>query len=152
MLKLTHLTTMTANVAHISTTRTMPLGVRQNYIVSGGTLEGKLNGKVLPGGGDFLLVDPSGIGHVDARLTWQLDDDTNIYVQYLGRVHMAEAVADAFKTGGEIAFGQTYFVTQLRFEAGNGPHAWLNGIVAVGEGRVAPGRSIQYDIYRCDHG
>lgn len=152
MIELTHLVTMTAAVESISTTRTMPRGVRQIYIVSGGKLEGRLSGKVLPGGGDFLLVDPSGIGHVDARLTWQLDDGTNVYVEYLGRVHMAPAVAEAFKSGGEINFGDTYFITQLRFEVGNGPHAWLNGVTAIGEGRVAPGRCIQYQIYECQHG
>jgi hypothetical protein len=151
VLKLTHLVTMTATVDHISSTRRMPLGVRQNYIVSGGKLEGRIKGDVLPGGGDFLLVDPSGIGHVDARLTWRLDDGAHVYVQYLGRVHMAAPVAEAFKSGGEIAFGDTYFVTQLRFEAGSGPHEWLNGIVAIGEGRVAPGRCIQYNIFQCDH-
>ena len=151
MIKLTPITKMTANVESISTTRLMPLGVRQNYIVSGGTLEGELSGRVLPGGGDFLLVDPSGIGHVDARLTWELSDGTIVYVQYLGRVVMSDQVGDAFKSGRETALGDTYFITQLRFEVGDGPYKWLNSTVAIGEGRVAAGRAIQYVIYRCDH-
>lgn len=152
MLKLTHLTKMTAQIGDISTTRSMPMGERQNYVVTGGTLEGRLNGVVLPGGHDFLLIDPTGIGHVDARLTWRLDDGLHVHAQYLGRLHMLPAVTQAFKTSGEIAFGDTYFITQLRFEAGTGPHDWLNGIVALGEGRVAPGRCIQYNIYHCEHG
>jgi len=151
MIKLIPLTKMTANVESISSTRRMPLGTRQNYIVSGGTLEGELNGRVLPGGGDFLLVDPSGVGHVDARLTWELTDGTIVYVQYLGRVVMSEKIAEAFKTGEETVAGDTYFVTQILFEVGDGPYGWLNSIVAIGEGRVAPGRSIQYAICRCEH-
>jgi len=151
IIKLIPLTKMTANVENISSTRRMPLGIRQNYIVSGGTLEGALSGRVLPGGGDFLLVDPGGLGHVDARVTWELSDGTIVYVQYLGRIVMSEKVAEAFKTGGETAAGDTYFVIQVRFEVGDGPYGWLNSIVAIGEGRVAPGRSIQYTIYRCEH-
>ena len=151
MVRLNPLTRMTATVQSISSTRRMPFGVRQNYIVSGGKLEGRLNGQILPGGGDFLLVDPQGIGQIDARLTWQLDDGGIVYVQYLGRVVMSDKVAEAFKTGGETQFGDTHFVTQLRFEAG-GDHGWMNGVVAIGEGRVAPGRCIQYQIYQCEMG
>src|SRR5687768_4796493 len=98
MIQLTPLTKMTARVGDVSATRRMPLGVRQNYIVSGGTIEGVLSGCILPGGGDFLLVDPSGMGHVDARLTWQLNDGSIVYVQYFGRVKMTEALAEAFKS------------------------------------------------------
>ncbi len=113
--------------------------------------QAELHGRVLPGGGDFLLVDPSGVGHVDARLTWELTDGTIVYVQYLGRVVMSEKIAEAFKTGEETVAGDTYFVTQILFEVGDGPYGWLNSIVAIGEGRVAPGRSIQYAICRCEH-
>ena len=152
MIELTHLATMTAAVDTISSTGRMPLGVRQNYIVSGGTVVGeRLNGIVRPGGGDYLLVDPSGLGHVDARLTWELEGGANVYVQYFGRVVMTDQVAEAFKTGGETRFGDTYFITQIRFEAGErGGYSWLNSIVALGQGRVAPNRCIQYEIYRCD--
>lgn len=152
MLKLTPLLKMTAVISDVLSTRAMPMGQRQTYVVSGGTVEGSLNGVILPGGSDFLFIDPSGMGHIDARLTWRLEDGHHIQVEYLGRLQMAEHVAHAFKTGGEIAFGDTYFITQLRFGTGSGPHEWLNGIVALGEGRIAPGRCIQYNIYHCEHG
>lgn len=152
MLKLTPLLKMTAVISDVLSTRAMPMGQRQTYVVSGGTVEGSLNGVILPGGSDFLFIDPNGMGHIDARLTWRLEDGHHIQVEYLGRLQMAEHVANAFKTGGEIAFGDTYFITQLRFGTGSGPHEWLNGIVALGEGRIAPGRCIQYNIYHCEHG
>lgn len=150
MIQLEKIAIMTASVESISSTRAMPIGTRQNYMVSGGTIEGdRLKGRLVPGGGDYLLVDPSGVGHVDARLTWEMENGAFVYVQYLGRVIMTEKVGDAFRTGGETAFGDTYFVTQIRFEAGHADYAWLNGIVALGEGRVAAGRCIQYNIYAC---
>ena len=152
MIKLSPLAVMTAAVQSISTTGRMPFGVRQVYIVSGGTVTGdRIKGTILPGGGDFLLVDPSGLGHVDARLTWQTGDGAHIYVQYDGRVVMSEVVGNAFKSGGACNFGDTYFITQLRFETGDSRYAWLNGTMALGEGRVAENRSIQYNIYACEH-
>lgn len=150
MIKLTPLASMTAQMDTISSTRRMPLGIRQNYIVSGGTVTGRLNGRVLAGGGDYLLVDAGGLGHIDARLTLELEDGAFVYVQYLGRVVMTDQVAEAFKTGGETQFGDTYFVTQIRFEAGHERYQWLNSVVAVGEGRVAPGRCIQYNWSLCE--
>lgn len=151
MLKLTPLATITASIGDITATRGMPIGERQYYAVKGGTVEGRLQGVVLPGGGDLFLVDPSGIGHVDVRLTLRLEDGHPVHVQYLGRLHLSDAVSKAFSTGGETAFGETYFITQLRFEAGKGPHAWLNGVVALGEGRIAAGRALQYQVYLCEH-
>lgn len=150
-MKLTHLVKMTVSIGDIFTTRAMSIGERQSYIVTGGTLEGRLKGTVLPGGSDFLLIDPSGIGHVDARLTWRLDDGAHVQVQYFGRLHMIESVTTAFKARDGLDFGDTYFFTQPRFEVGAGPHGWLNGIMAIGEGRIAPDRGIQYNIYQCEH-
>lgn len=150
MIRLTLLTRMTANVASIASTRRTPLGTRQNYITSGGTLEGRLSGKVHEGGGDYLLVDEAGVGHVDARLTWELDDGAHVYVQYLGKVILNDLMAEALKSGGETQFGETYFMTQLRFEAGHVKYAWLNSAVAIAEGRVAKGGAIQYNVYLCE--
>ena len=151
MIRLTPLARMTAYVDSIATTGRMAVGVRQLYVVRDGTVEGeRINGRVLPGGGDNLLVDPEGMGHVDARVTWQTHDGAIIYVQYYGRVVMNEAMGDAFKTGGDTALGAAHFVTQPRFETGDPRYSWLNATVAIGEGRVAAGRAIQYNIYACD--
>lgn len=152
-MKLTPLATMTAYVDSVTTTGRMDTGVRQLYVVRDGTVSGeRINGTILAGGGDNMLVDPGGLGHVDARVTWKTDDGAIIYVQYYGRVVMNEKTGEAFKTGGEIAFGDAHFVTQPRFECGDPRYAWLNSVVAIAEGRVAAGRAIQYQIYQCEAG
>jgi hypothetical protein len=151
--KLNPLCTMTAYVESVTTTGRMGIGVRQLYVVRDGTVEGeRINGTILAGGGDNLLVDPSGIGHVDARVTWKTDDCAIIYVQYYGRVMMNEAVSAAFKSGEGTEFGACHFVTQPRFECGDPRYSWLNETVAIAEGRVAEGRAIQYKIYACETG
>lgn len=151
MLNLKKIATMTAYVDNVTTTGKMDLGVRQLYVVREGTISGeRINGKVLAGGGDNLLVDPGGLGHVDARLTWQTDDGAIIYVQYLGRVELNEDSAAAFQSGKGMEFGDIHFVTQPRFECGDPRYAWLNRTVAIAEGRVAEGGAIQYNIYECN--
>ena len=153
MIKLTPLATMTAYVDSVTTTGRMPVGVRQLYVVRDGTVTGeRINGTVLAGGGDNLLVDPAGIGHVDARVTWKTDDGAIIYMQYFGRVMMNDAVSAAFKSGEGTQFGDCHFVTQPRFECGDPRYSWLNEVVAIAEGRVAEGRAIQYNIYSCEVG
>lgn len=150
-LQLVPLAKIIAYVDSVTTTGRMDAGVRQLYVVKGGTVSGELvQGKILPGGGDNMLVDPGGLGHVDARLTWQTDDGAIIYVQYLGRVVMTEEVGKAFRESTGTQFGDTYFVTQPRFECGDPRYAWLNGKVGVAMGRVAEGRGIEYQVYYCE--
>jgi feruloyl esterase len=151
MLKLIPLFTMTAAVGEIWLTRKMPVGTRQIYDLAGGTVEGeRVNGRLLSNGGDYLLVDEAGVGHVDARLVIHTHDDAFIYMQYYGKVVLNEKTSQAFRSSGSTNFGDTHFVTQPRFEAGDPRYAWLNQVVAVAEGRVAPGRRIQYNVYSCE--
>jgi hypothetical protein len=64
-----------------------PHGNRQIVPVTGGSFEGpRLKGKVLPGGGDWLLVRPDGVGELDVRATLQTDDGAFIYVTYRGYI------------------------------------------------------------------
>lgn len=152
-MKLTPLAKMIAYVDSVTTTGRMDLGVRQLYVVRDGIVSGdRINGVILAGGGDNMLVDPGGLGHVDARVTWKTDDGAIIYVQYYGRVVMNEAAGNAFKAGTGIQFGDTHFVTQPRFECGHPKYSWLNNVVAIAEGRVAEGRAIEYQIYECQAG
>ena len=52
-----------------------PFGARTIYYVTGGTFEGeRLKGKVLSGGGDWILIDSEGVAHQDVRVI--LDNET----------------------------------------------------------------------------
>lgn len=129
-----------------------PQGARTIYDVTGGTVEGtRLKGKVLPSGGDWILIGPDGVGRLDVRATFQTDDGALIYVQYPGVLVMNEKVNEALSSGTEIQFGDTYFMTQPRFETGDERYAWLNSIVAVAEGRLLPG-AVEYNVFEVVNG
>ena len=125
-----------------------PSGTRQIYDVTGGSFEGpRLKGSVLASGGDWLLVGSDGVGRLDVRATLETDDGARIYVQYYGVLVLNEGVAKALSEGGETQYGDTYFMTQPRFETGDPNYAWLNSVVAVAEGRALPS-AVEYRVYQ----
>lgn len=124
-----------------------PHGQRMILDITGGSFTGeKLSGSILSSGGDWILVDDSGVAHLDVRITLKTEDDALIYMQYHGVLIMNEAVNEALAGGKPTEFGDTYFMTQPRFETGDERYQWLNNIVAIGEGRVLH-NAAEYRIY-----
>ena len=129
-----------------------PLGTRIVYDVLGGRAEGpRLRGRLLESGADWILVDASGIGRLDVRGTLETHDGARIYIQYFGVLEMNDAVQNAIAGGGSTDFGDTYFMTQPRFETGDPRYAWLNAVVAVAEGRVLP-NAVEYRVFQVSNG
>src|SRR5206468_5112617 len=57
-----------------------PVGNRMTFISKGGRIDGpKLNGEVLPGGGDWLLAGDDLVGRADIRATIRTDDGALIH-------------------------------------------------------------------------
>ena len=136
MLAVEHLFTLTCTTAPAVTVHNTPRGTRALYAVTGGTIEGPhLRGTVVPTpGGDWASVGPDGTLGVDVRLVLQPEDAEPVLFTYTG---VASRGAD----------GTVDIREACRFEAGAGPHAWLNGIQAVGIGRSG-GRQVTYEVYR----
>ena len=100
---------------------TVPHGIRSIVPVTGGDFEGpRLRGKVLPGGGDWLLLRPDGVLELDLRITLETDDHVLIYMTFQGLRH------------------GPYFRTLPRFETSTATYAFLNRIVSVGVGEAGP--------------
>ena len=126
-----------------------PYGNRVIVEVTGGEFEGpKLRGKFLTGGGDWLLFDSEGVGHLDVRATLATHDGAYIYVQYFGHLVATPALLEALQGNGETEYGDTDFFTQPRFETGDARYKWLNRVIAVSQGRVRNGR-VEYQVFRC---
>jgi hypothetical protein len=129
-----------------------PAGTRNIYDVTDGNFEGpQLKGKVLPSGGDWMLIGEDGVGRLDVRAALETDDGARLFVQYYGVAVLNEAAVEALSGGAETQYGDTYFMTQPRFETGDPRYAWLNAVVAVGEGRVLPS-AVEYRIYQVVNG
>lgn len=151
-MKTEHLLTFTATIGANRPVGAGPYGTRAIAEVTGGSFEGpRLKGRIRTPGADWVLIDATGHGRIDVRALFETDDGANIYVTYTGVLQLTEAISAALAGTGETQFGDNYFVTQVRFETGDERYAWLNHVVAVGEGRLLAGQ-VQYRVYRCDPG
>ncbi len=126
---------------------TTPFGRRTTVLITGGTVEGeRLQGKLLPGGGDWALVDTQGILHLDVRATFCTHDDALIHVTYRGLLHPYSRDLRQRIESGELSEEQVYFRTAPRFETSADRYTWLNGILAVAVGHLTAS-GVAYDVF-----
>jgi len=118
---------------------TVPHGTRLIVPVTGGDFEGpRLRGKILPGGGDWLLLRADGVLELDLRITLETDDHALIYMTFQGLRHgPADAIA-ALGRGEAVDPARYYFRTVPRFETSAETYAFLNRIITVGVGETRP--------------
>ena len=120
------------------------------FEIEGGRVEGPdIKGRLLGGGGDWILVGADGFGRLDVRGQLMTDDGAAIYVQYFGILEMNDAVmrnlADPSKA---TEYADQYFRTTPRLETGDSRYAWVNRTVFVAEGRMPSVRGVEYRVYR----
>ena len=116
----------------------VPHGMRTFVPVTGGDFEGpRLRGKILPGGGDWLLLRSDGVLELDLRITLETDDHALIYMTFQGLRHGPPDVIAAL--GREVVDpARYYFRTLPRFETSAERYAFMNRIVTVGVGEARP--------------
>ena len=101
-----------------------PRGTRLTFPVIGGSFEGdRLRGKVLPGGGDWVLERPDGALELDLRITLETDDGALVHMTF-------EGIRD------DGAKGAPYFRTLPRFETAAMKYSFLNRLLATGAGEI----------------
>lgn len=121
-----------------------PEGIRLNFRISGGSYQGKINGRPTHGSGDWLNVRHDGIGILDAKVTIITDDGATLLAIGSGTV-------DLGPDGYHIAEAGQYptkapLVEVVRFLASDPKYAWLNRLQCLGIG-YAGTDSVCYDIY-----
>jgi hypothetical protein len=118
----------------------------------GGWVKGpRVKGKIIPPGGDWLRIMPSGVARLDVRLLIETDDGAHIYMTYNGIFVTSKEVADALSRG-ELVTGKAvpYFVTAPTFQTSSEKYSWLNNVQAVGkmvELKRGEGAYIKYDVF-----
>ena len=124
------------------------VGNRMTFIAKGGRFEGqKLNGEVLPGGGDWLLVGSDVVGRADIRATIRTDDDALIHYTGLGIIKVPADGLERLAAGERLPFEETYVRITPRFETSDERYAWLSEIVAVSHNELSKDH-IDYRIYK----
>lgn len=116
-------------------------GMRRRIIpITGGTISGpRLTGKVLPGGADWQGVRPAdGLTRLMAHYWIEAADRAPISVQNSGIRRATPEVMSRMLAGEIVAPADYYFRATPVFEAGPGPHQWMNESVFVCVGARMP--------------
>ena len=115
----------------------VPHGTRNIVPVTGGEFEGpRLRGKVLPGGGDWLLLRSDGVLELDLRITLETDDHALIQMTFQGLRHGPPEVFAAIGRGEVVDPASYYFRTLPRFETSAERYVFLNRMMSVGVGET----------------
>ena len=124
-----------------------PGGMRRNVPVIGGVVEGPLlEGKIMPGGGDWAFTRPDGVLQLDVRMTVETNDGAFVYVQYTGVRHGPADVLAKLLKGEEVDPSLYYFRVVVKFETSAPAYEHLNRLISVGVGeRKATGP--EYTVY-----
>jgi len=117
----------------------IPHGMRSIVPVTGGDFEGpRLRGKVMPGGGDWLLLRSDAVLELDLRITLETDDRALIYMSFQGLRHGPADVIAALGRGEVVDPANYYFRTVPRFETSTEKYSFLNRIITVSVSETRP--------------
>jgi uncharacterized protein DUF3237 len=145
--KLEHLYDMHVDLEAPQVIGATPRGMRQVFIVKGGTVEGpRFKGKVLPGGGDWALIGSDGAIQLDIRATVQTDDGALILGTSGGLIVADPAVFGRLLQAEDVPLDEYYFYTNPMFQTGAPQYDWLNRLIAIGRGKVVPG-GVEYRVW-----
>lgn len=125
-----------------------PLGTRIVAVVRRGVATGsRFAGRVLPGGGDWLVVGSDGVARLDIRATLEGDGGALVNLTGGGRVWMGDAARERFLAGTVVRGDELQAWTVPLFETGAESLAWLNRTVTVGRVTELALDRIRYQVF-----
>lgn len=115
-------------------------GRRRIIPITGGSVSGAFQGKVLPGGADFQIVVSDTLAELDARYVMELDSGERIFVTNRAlRRGSADNIAKLVR-GEPVDPAAIYFRCVPSFEVSHPSLAWLTESIFVGTGARFPDR------------
>lgn len=101
--------------------------------ICGGTVSGpRLNGTVVPNGGDWAVLREGVAADLDARYLIRADDGALIDIVNRGHWVASAEVEAALEAGQKVDPSQYYFRTQPVFRTDAPQHLWLTRTIFVG--------------------
>lgn len=125
----------------------LPEGIRVNFYSTGGEITGPgIRGVLRPVGGDWMLVRSDGVGLLDVRTTFELDDGALILVTYAGMVDLGKDGYDRFLRG-ELPSKARLRISP-RFQTSHPAYLWMNRLCCIGVGEYQAATNVaSYDVY-----
>lgn len=124
-----------------------PAGLRRVIPITGGTVSGLFDGRVLPGGTDFQLLRTGTETVADAKYVLESDQGELVYVQNLALRTGSPEDIERLRQDLPVDPARIYFRSTPRFETAAPRLAGLTSSVFVGSGIRLP-RAVVFDFYR----
>jgi hypothetical protein len=109
-------------------------GLRRIIPITGGTVEGRISGRILNLGADWQTIFADGSAELDTRHAIETDDGATIDVRNFGFRHGPPEVMARLAAGEDVDPAAYYMRTWPRLETGDPRHAWVNRTMFVGTG------------------
>jgi hypothetical protein len=122
-------------------------GRRRIIPITGGTVTGQINGRVLPGGADFQIVVSETTADLDARYMLELDSGEHIFVQNRALRRGSAADIARLVRGEPVAPEAIYFRCVPTFEVSSPALEWLTQSLFIGTGARFPDH-VQLSLFR----
>lgn len=124
--------------------------MRMTGLIEGGKVWGdRVNGKVLPYGGDWSTATPDGISHINVTTLIETDDGAQIYLEYTGKILYGGK--EGFERAKNFDFPPAMYFSMVAYmETNSEKYTWLNDEVCFGIGKAdftGDTPVVQYDIY-----
>jgi hypothetical protein len=121
---------------------------RRIFPIVGGEFEGPdIEGRVLPLGADWQLVQKDGLSIIDTRYGLETNDGALIYISTSGYRFGEKEVLDALARGENVDPQKYYFRVTVRLETGAPKYFWMNHTLAIGAGmRLA--NTVLFNAYK----
>ena len=118
-----------------------PAGLRRVIPITGGTVTGRINGRVLAGGADFQILRRDDVAELEAR--YVIETPTGlVYVVNNGMRHGPKDVMDALARGELVDPAHVYFRAIPKFETAAPDLQWLTRKIFVCAGARLPDRVV----------
>ena len=119
------------------------------FEVKNASFEGpSVSGKIVAPAGDWIEILPNGTWKLDVKMNAKLDDGSQAYFYYSGRVCMTDELMARVAAGEELTGEDIYFRSAPYVETNSEKYAWLNDIVCVGKLRSFHNGCVLYDIFK----
>jgi hypothetical protein len=128
--------------------QTTPLGTRLHVVVEDGRVRGpELNGRFLPGGGDWITIGIDRVARLDMRATFETEDGARVFVTNTGRAVLGGDAIGRFVSGQLVAAHEMYARSSPLFETGDDRYAWLNATHTVAVNQFSL-HEVHYRVHR----
>ncbi|TDK51800.1 DUF3237 domain-containing protein [Antarcticimicrobium luteum] len=109
-------------------------GLRRIIPIIGGTVTGRIEGRILNLGADWQTIHADGSADLDTRYAFETGDGALIEIVNRGVRHGPPEVMARLAEGADVDPAAYYMRTTARLETGDPRYDWLNRMIFVGTG------------------